>query len=113
MSAARRRAPLRRAARALRGLSRQIEQVNLDLLAERLGRVEDLELMVDLISTGMAESAGRRPRWPRCSSASAAASTTVLDKLDLPLQVTVERPHRSGVRDLFKPTGDDAPPAAS
>ncbi len=37
----------------LRGLSRQVEQVNLDLLAERLGRVEDLELIVDLISTGM------------------------------------------------------------
>src|SRR5512140_1187623 len=30
----------------LRGLSRQVEQVNRDLLAERLGRVEDLELVV-------------------------------------------------------------------
>src|SRR4029077_20594902 len=37
----------------LRGLSRQVEQVNLDLLAERLGRVEDLELVVGLIPTGL------------------------------------------------------------
>ena len=40
---------------ALSALARQIDQVNRDLLAERLGRVEDLELVVDLISTGMAE----------------------------------------------------------
>jgi hypothetical protein len=33
----------------------------------------------------------------------------VIDKLDQPLQVTVERPHRSGVRDLFTPTDDESP----
>ena len=38
----------------VRALSAQVEQVNRDLLAERLGRVEDLELLVDLLSTGMA-----------------------------------------------------------
>jgi hypothetical protein len=27
--------------------------------------------------------------------------------------VTVERPHRSGVRDLFQPTTGDEPPEAS
>jgi hypothetical protein len=38
---------------------------------------------------------------------------SVIDKLDQPLQVTVERPHRAGgVRDLFKPTGGGEPPAA-
>src|SRR5437764_4194034 len=38
----------------IRTLAGQVEQVNRDLLAERLGRIEDLELLVDLISTGMA-----------------------------------------------------------
>src|SRR6476661_7911802 len=71
----------------LRGLSRQVEQVNLDLLAERLGRVEDLEQVVGGVDG-------------------------VIEKLDQPLQVTVERPHRSGVRDLFQPTGDDPPEAS-
>jgi hypothetical protein len=93
----------------LRGLSRQVEQVNRDLLAERLGRVEDLELVVDLISTGMAAL--------RQDIATASAMLNevrggvdgVIDKLDQPLQVTVERPHRRGVRDLFKPTDDDPP----
>jgi hypothetical protein len=36
----------------------------------------------------------------------------VIEKLDQPLQVTVERPQRSGVRDLFQPT-DEEPPEAS
>ena len=36
----------------------------------------------------------------------------VIEKLDQPLQVTVERPHRSGVRDLFQPTGDEPPEAS-
>jgi len=86
----------------LRGLSRQVEQVNLDLLAERLGRVEDLELVVDLISTGMA---ALEP-W-------VGVGADGWDKnLDQPLQVPVERPHRSGVRHLFQPTGE-APPEVS
>jgi hypothetical protein len=93
----------------LRGISRQVEQVNRDLLAERLGRVEDLELVVDLISTGMAAL--------RQDIATASAMLHevrggvdgVIDKLDQPLQVTVERPHRSGVRDLFTPTDDESP----
>ena len=38
----------------VRSLAGQMDQVNRDLLAERLGRIEDLELLVDLISTGMA-----------------------------------------------------------
>jgi chromosome segregation ATPase len=97
---------------ALTAIARQIDQVNRDLLAERLGRVEDLELVVDLISTGMAEM--------RKDSATLAAMLervnggvdTVLDRMDQPLQVTVERPQHAGVRDLFTPT-DDPTPAGS
>ncbi|HET6849073.1 MAG TPA: hypothetical protein VFH74_09455 [Gaiellales bacterium] len=96
----------------LRGLSRQVEQVNRDLLAERLGRVEDLELVVDLISTGMAALRQDVATVSAMVEQVRSGVDGVVDKLDQPLQVTVERPQRSGVRDLFKPTGDD-PPAAS
>jgi hypothetical protein len=98
----------------LRGLSRQVEQVNRDLLSERLGRVEDLELVVDLISTGMAALRQDVATLAAAVDGVGGGVESVIDKLDQPLQVTVERPHRSGgVRDLFKPTGGDEPPAAS
>jgi uncharacterized NAD(P)/FAD-binding protein YdhS len=93
----------------LRGLSRQVEQVNLDLLAERLGRVEDLELVVDLISTGMAALRQDIATLAAMVEQVGGGVDGVIEKLDQPLQVTVERPHRSGVRDLFQPTGDDPP----
>ena len=97
----------------LRGLSRQVEQVNRDLLSERLGRVEDLELVVDLISTGMAALRQDVAKLAAAVDGVGGGVESVIDKLDQPLQVTVERPHRSGgVRDLFKPTGSDEPPAA-
>ncbi|HEV8452118.1 MAG TPA: hypothetical protein VGQ45_11850 [Gaiellales bacterium] len=95
----------------LRGLSRQVEQVNLDLLAERLGRVEDLELVVDLISTGMAALRQDVATLAAMVEQVGGGVDGVIEKLDQPLQVTVERPHRSGVRDLFQPTGDDPPEA--
>jgi hypothetical protein len=97
----------------LRGLSRQVEQVNRDLLAERLGRVEDLELVVDLISTGMAALRQDVATLAAMVERVGGGVDGVIDKLDQPLQVTVERPQRSGVRDLFQPTADDPPPAAS
>jgi uncharacterized NAD(P)/FAD-binding protein YdhS len=97
----------------LRGLSRQVEQVNLDLLAERLGRVEDLELVVDLISTGMAALRQDIATLAAMVEQVGGGVDGVIDKLDQPLQVTVERPHRSGVRDLFQPTTGDEPPEAS
>ena len=96
----------------LRGLSRQVEQVNLDLLAERLGRVEDLELVVDLISTGMAALRQDIATLAAMVEQVGGGVDGVIEKLDQPLQVTVERPHRSGVRDLFQPTGDDPPEAS-
>jgi len=88
-------------------LSRQIEQVNRDLLAERLGRVEDLELVVDLVSTGMAELRRDTATLAALVDRVGGGVDTVLEKLDQPLQVTVERPSHTGVRDLFTPT--DAP----
>jgi hypothetical protein len=92
---------------AMAALSRQIEQVNRDLLAERLGRVEDLELVVDLVSTGMAELRRDTATLAALVDRVGGGVDTVLDKLDQPLQVTVERPSHTGVRDLFTPT--DAP----
>jgi len=96
----------------LRGLSRQVEQVNLDLLAERLGRVEDLELVVDLISTGMAALRQDVATLAAMVEQVGGGVDGVIEKLDQPLQVTVERPHRSGVRDLFQPTGEEPPEAS-
>ncbi len=96
----------------LRGLSRQVEQVNRDLLAERLGRVEDLELVVDLISTGMAALRQDVATVTAMVDQVRGGVDGVVDKLDQPLQVTVERhPRSAGVRDLFKPTADDPPEA--
>jgi hypothetical protein len=94
----------------LRGVSRQVDQVNRDLLAERLGRIEDLELVVDLISTGMAALRQDVATLTALVEHVGGGVDGVIDKLDQPLQVTVERPKRSGVRDLFAPTGD--PPQA-
>jgi chromosome segregation ATPase len=98
----RRLAELRELVRSLAG---QMEQVNRDLLAERLGRIEDLELLVDLISSGMA--ALRQDVADVSSSVGRMNSsvTGVAARLDQPLQVTVERPRsQSGVRDLFRAT---------
>jgi hypothetical protein len=96
----------------LRGLSRQVEQVNRDLLAERLGRVEDLELVVDLISTGMAALRQDVATVSAMVEQVRGGVDGVADKLDQPLQVTVERPRGiAGVRDLFKPTADEPPDA--
>ncbi len=96
----------------LRGLSRQVDQVNRDLLAERLGRIEDLELVVDLISTGMAALRQDVATLVSLVEHVDGGVDGVIDKLDQPLQVTVERPKRSGVRDLFAPTTGGEPPKA-
>jgi hypothetical protein len=95
----------------LRGLSRQVDQVNRDLLAERLGRIEDLELVVDLISTGMAALRQDVAALVSLVEHVGGGVDGVIDKLDQPLQVTVERPKRSGVRDLFAPTTGEPPQA--
>jgi ABC-type transporter Mla subunit MlaD len=100
-STPRRLAELRELVRSLAG---QMEQVNRDLLAERLGRIEDLELLVDLLSTGMASL---RQDVADVSGTIARMNSSVngvAARLDQPLQVTVERPRQTGVRDLFRPT---------
>ena len=88
----------------VRSLAGQVEQVNRDLLNERLGRVEDLELLVDLMSTGM--SALRQDVADATNVLTRMASSVngVAARLDQPLQVTVERPRQPGVRDLFRST---------
>ena len=97
----RRLAELRELVRSLAG---QMEQVNRDLLAERLGRIEDLELLVDLISSGMAALRQDVADVSGTMSRMNSSVTGVAARLDQPLQVTVERPRQSGVRDLFRAT---------
>ena len=97
----RRLAELRELVRSLAG---QMEQVNRDLLAERLGRIEDLELLVDLISTGMASLRQDVADVSGTIARMTSSVNGVAARLDQPLQVTVERPRQSGVRDLFRPT---------
>jgi len=96
----------------LADLAGRVEQLNRDVLAERLGRVEDLELVVELISQGMAAL-----RQDVANVAGAVDRTTggvdaVIEKLDQPMHVTLERPRQSGVRDLFRPTESESPTPA-
>jgi ABC-type transporter Mla subunit MlaD len=100
-STPRRLAELRELVRSLAG---QMEQVNRDLLAERLGRIEDLELLVDLLSTGMASLRQDVADVSGTIARMNASVTGVAARLDQPLQVTVERPRQTGVRDLFRST---------
>lgn len=85
-------------------LTSQVDQLNRDLLMERLGRVEDLELVVELISSGVSslrqDVAGLSGELGRVSGGVEA----VIEKLEQPVQVTLERPRQGGVRDLFRPT---------
>jgi len=97
----------------VRALSAQIEQVNRDLLAERLGRVEDLELLVDLLSTGMAALRQDVADLAGSVGQVGAGVDRANAKLDQPVQVTVERAQQAGVRDLFRHTEAEPTPAGS
>lgn len=88
----------------LRSLAAQVEQVNHDLLAERLGRIEDLELLVDLVSTGFSSVRQDVANLAADVGRVAGGVDDVHTRLDQPVQVTVERTRQTGVRDLFKPT---------
>ncbi|MEY2568792.1 MAG: hypothetical protein QOE35_3321, partial [Actinomycetota bacterium] len=70
---------------AIAAIARQVEQVNRDLLAERLGRVEDLELVVDLITTGMAEMRSDTATVGAMVDRVGGGVDAVLEKLDQPL----------------------------
>jgi chromosome segregation ATPase len=97
----------------VRALSAQVEQVNRDLLAERLGRVEDLELLVDLLSTGMAALRQDIADLSGSVGQVGAGVDRANAKLDQPVQVTVERAQQAGVRDLFRSTETERTPAGS
>ncbi len=93
-------------------MAARIDQVNRDLLAERLGRVEDLELVVELLSAGVAAMRQDVADLAAHVEAVTTGMESVVKKLDQPIQVTLERTRQSGVRDLFRPTGesgDDEP----
>ena len=89
-------------------LTGRVDQVNRDLLAERLGRVEDLELVVELLSAGIA-AVREDVAEARADIGSIIGSVeSVVTKLDQPIQVTLERTRQGGVRDLFRPTDSSA-----
>ena len=89
-------------------LTGRVDQVNRDLLAERLGRVEDLELVVELLSAGIA-AVREDVAEARADIGSIVSSVeSVVTKLDQPIQVTLERTRQGGVRDLFRPTDSSA-----
>ena len=94
----------------LRALATQMDQVNRDLLAERLGRIEDLELLVDLISTGMASLRQDVADVSTSVARMSSSMTGVAARLDQPLQVTVERARQAGVHDLFRATEPEEEP---
>lgn len=85
-------------------LTSRVDQVNRDLLSERLGRVEDLELVVELLSAGIA--AVRQDVADMRSDVLSlnGGVESVITKLDQPIQVTLERARQGGLRDLFRPT---------
>jgi chromosome segregation ATPase len=92
----------------------RVEQLNRDILAERLGRVEDLELVVELISQGMAALRQDVADVAGAVDRATGGVDAVIEKLDQPMQVTLERPRQGGVRDLFRPTeSESATPAGT
>ena len=81
--------PVGRQLAEVRGLATQIarrlERLEAELTAERFARVDDLGLLVDLISSGWSsvderlariEDARRRARRPPCTGSATAAPTT-------------------------------------
>jgi hypothetical protein len=91
-------------AELLRTLSAQVDQIMRDLLAERLGRLEDLEMMLELITTGMTQIRADMSATTAAVERVGRGVGDVLVQLDQPLQVTLERQHAGGVQDLFRPT---------
>jgi hypothetical protein len=81
----------------LRETAAAVARVEHDLLADRVGRIEDLELVVQLLARGI--DAVRED-----VSGLARSLDALAQRLDEPLQVTVERPRQLGVRHLFTST---------
>jgi len=81
----------------VRASSAAVARIEQDLLAERVGRIEDLELIIDLLAKGLDAVRTDVGRLAERLEGIAA-------RLDEPLQVTVERPRQAGLRQLFSPT---------
>jgi hypothetical protein len=74
-----------------------VARIEQDLLAERVARIEDLELVIDLLAQGLGAVRTDVVRLSERLEGIAA-------RIDEPLQVTVERPRQAGLRHLFAPT---------
>jgi hypothetical protein len=90
-----------------------VDRIERDLLADRLGRVEDLEVLVDLLVGGMSSLRSDIARLSEAVTDLGRRLETRADdigeRLDAPLQVTVART-RSSYHHLFARTEDvDAP----
>jgi hypothetical protein len=88
-----------------RETARAIDRIERDLLAERLGRVEDLEVLVGLLTDAMTT-------LRRDIARIAERLDEVGASLDAPLHVTVERERRPGGM-RFAARVEDVEPAAS
>ena len=75
----------------LHGTTAAVARIEQDLLAERVGRIEDLELVIDLLAKGLDAV---RTDVGRLSE----RLEGIALRLDEPLQVTVERPRQAGLR---------------
>ena len=81
----------------LRDSTAAVARIEQDLLAERVGRIEDLELVIDLLAKGLDAV---RTDVARLSD----RLEGIAARLDEPLQVTVERPRQAGLRNLVSPS---------
>src|SRR3954462_3373792 len=81
----------------VRGTAAAVARIEQDLLAERVGRIEDLELVIDLLAQGLDAV---RTDVARLSD----RLEGIALRIDEPLQVTVERPRQAGLRHLFAAT---------
>jgi hypothetical protein len=94
----------------VRDLAGQVEQITRDLLDERLGRLEDLEMMLDLFSTGIASVRADVAAGTAAVERVGDRVADVLLQLEQPLQVTLERTQTAPLsRDPQATTGATPP----
>jgi hypothetical protein len=81
----------------VRDTAAAVTRIEQDLVAERVARIEDLELVIDLLAQGLDAVRTDVARL-------ADRLEGIALRIDEPLQVTVERPRQAGLRNLFAPT---------
>jgi hypothetical protein len=81
----------------VRDTAAAVARIEQDLVAERVARIEDLELVIDLLAQGLDAV---RTDVARLSD----RLEGIAARIDEPLQVTVDRPRQAGLRHLFAPT---------